>query len=351
MLYRLKCFSLFLISFCCLLLSSCSQRKPNFASLHKIDAHLHIRYSGPEFLDQAVADNFKVISILVDHSDIAWQKQFLEQQQKIHPKHIEYITTFTMRGWDDPDWQERTIAHLKNELANGAIAVKVWKNIGMVFRDKDSNFVMIDNPQFDPIFDFIESQNKTLTAHIGEPRDCWLPLDQMQANSNREYYRDHPQYHMRLHPEYPSYEEQIQSYERMLEKHPNLRYVGCHLASIEWSMQELAKSLARFPNMAVDLAARIDDIQLQDREEVREFFIRYQDRILYGTDLSIREKDEPKAFAEHAHQTWLTDWTYFSTDSVMTVSGIEKAVRGLDLPTAVLEKIYRLNAQRWYPGI
>ena len=329
----------------------CTKKKPDFTSMPKIDAHLHIRYSGPEFLDQAMADNFKVISIFVDHSDISWQKSFIEQQKKNRLNQIEYITTFTMQGWDEPDWQEKTMAHLKNEFENGAIAVKVWKNIGMVFRDKDSNFVMIDHPQFGPIFDFIESQGKTLTAHIGEPLDCWLPLDQMKANSNREYYRNHPQYHMYLHQDFPSYNEQIQSYERMLEKHPNLRYVGCHLASIEWSMDELAKRLDRFPNMAVDLAARIDDIQLQDREVVRDFFIRYQDRILYGTDFSINEMHDPIAFAKQAHQTWLRDWTYFSTDSVMTIPGIDKSVHSLDLPSSVLNKIYRLNAQKWYPGI
>ncbi len=332
-------------------LNGCEKTLLNFATMQKIDAHLHIRYSGSELLDQAATDNFEVIAILTDHYDIGWQKKFIDRQHQQHPQKIAYITTFTMQGWDAPDWQEKTIAHLNKEFANGAIAVKVWKNIGMEFKDKDGNFVMIDHPRLDAIFDFIESQGKTLTGHIGEPRDCWLPIEKMIAESNRKYYTMNPEYHMYHHPEYPSYEDQINSYKRMLKKHPHLRYVGCHLGSIEWSMAELAKVLDEFPNMAVDLAARIDDIQLLDRDEVHQFFIKYQDRILYGTDLNIKEQHDPKAYAEYAHQTWLSDWTYFSTDSVMNIPGINKPVPGLDLPPSVLRKIYRFNAEKWYPDI
>lgn len=229
--------------------------------------------------------------------------------------------------------------------------MNVWKNIGMQFQDKNGHFVMIDDPKFDPIFDFIESHGKKLTGHIGEPRHCWLPVEKMLASSNCEYYEEQPQYHIYLHPEFPAYEDHIKAYECMLEKHPTIRYMGCHLASLEWSLEELARRLDRFPNMAVDLAARIDDLQILEREEVRQFFIKYQDRILYGTDLSIKEKPDPKAYTEHMHQTWLQDWVYFATDSIITISGIEKPVRGLDLPASVLRKISRVNAQKWYKRI
>ena len=334
-----------------LIFTGCSEKKLDFTSILKIDAHVHIRYTGPEFLDQAVDDNFKTIVILTDHYDIHWQQDFINQQRKSHPNQFQYLTTFSMEGWDEPDWQEKTIAHLEKSFEYGATGVKVWKDIGMEFKDANGQFIKIDHPRFDSVIDFIESQNKTLAGHIGEPKDCWLPIDKMIASSNKRYYSSHPEYHMALHPEYPSYEDQIQSYEHMLEKHPNLRYVGCHLASIEWSMKELGKMLDKFPHMAVDLAARIDDIQLLDREEVRTFFIKYQDRILYATDLSIKESHDPEEYAEHSHKVWLRDWTYFSTDSIKTIKGIDQPVRGLELPLTVLKKIYQTNAQKWYPGI
>ncbi|MFB0516881.1 MAG: amidohydrolase family protein, partial [Candidatus Neomarinimicrobiota bacterium] len=178
-----------------------------------------------------------------------------------------------------------------------------------------------------------------------------LPLEEMLGTSNRNYYEAHPEYHMYQHPEYLSYEEQIAAMERMLKKHPDVRYVGCHLASIEWSVQELAKRLDKFPNMAVDLAERIDDLQLLDRDEVRQFFIDYQDRLLYATDFGIDEEDDPVAAARKIHETWLLDWKYFTTDSIMTIPGIDQPVMGLDLPPDVLKKLYRENAKAWYPGL
>ncbi len=337
-----------LCSLTLLSLSSCTSKKPNFQSMKKIDAHVHIKHTGPEFLDQAKGDNFFAISILVDHNNVPWYKSFLQPQHQSHPEQFRYVTTFHIEGWDDPDWQEKTLTYIKSEFENGAIGVKVWKNIGMVFRDKDSNFVMIDDAKFDPIFDYIESQNKTLTGHIGEPRDCWLPLEEMLASSNKRYYSAHPQYHMYKHPEYPSYEDQINSYARMLEKHPNLLYVGCHLGSIEWSMKELAKMLDRLPNMAVDLAARVDDIQIQDTKTVRDFFIKYQDRVLYGTDLEIEEHHDPTEYTKQMHEKWTSDWIYLSTDSLIVVDGISKPVKCLNLPQKVLEKIYWENARKWY---
>ncbi len=330
---------------------SCSDRTVDFKRMKKIDAHVHLRYKGPEFLEQAVRDGFQIIAILTDHYDIPWQQDFLKVQEQYNAGLFKYVTTFTMQGWDEPDWRQNTLNYLREDFERGAIGVKVWKNIGMVFKDKDSNFVMIDDPRFDPIIDFIKSKDKTLAGHIAEPRDCWLPLEQMIVPSNREYYSANPQYHMYQHPEYPSYKQLIRSYENMLEKHPNIRYVACHLGSIEWSMEELAKRLDRFPNMAVDLAARVDDIQFLDQTEVRDFIIRYQDRILYGTDLSIKEKHDPNKFIEEMHRTWRNDWRYFVTDSLLTIEKSDKTIFGLKLPADVLKKIYYTNAKNWYPGI
>ena len=181
----------------------CAKKRIQFSDLPKIDAHFHIRYNGPEFLDQAVKDNFKIIGILTDHYDLVEQENFILKQWEHHPNDLLYLTAFSMQGWDKPDWQEKTIEWLHSAFEKGAAGVKVWKDIGMEYKDRDGNFIMIDNPRFDPVFDYIESQNKTLTAHIGEPKDCWLPLDKMVAESDREYYSHHPEYHMYLPPGIP----------------------------------------------------------------------------------------------------------------------------------------------------
>jgi len=326
-------------------------RLTDFLAMEKIDAHLHVRSNGPEFLDQAAADRFKAVLIVVDHGDVPQQLQFIERQKVLHPNRFRFVTSFPIDRWNEPTWEQETLKLLDDSFGKGAIGVKVWKNIGMELRDKDGRFVMIDDPRFDPIINYIEKRGKTLTGHIGEPRDCWLPLDKMISESNRRYYKGHPQYHMYLHPEYPPYEAHIAAVEHMLEKHPKLRYVGCHVASIEWNLERLGKFLDRFPNAAVDLAARIDDLQLLDRDAVRAFFMKYQDRLLYATDLEIEEGQNPQTVCNRLHTRWTDEWRYFSTDQEVTISGTEKKVRGLALPPEVLQKIYQANARKWYPGI
>ena len=173
----------------------------------------------------------------------------------------------------------------------------------------------------------------------------------MASESNRRYYGEHPQYHMFLHTESPAYEDHIHAVERMLTRHPKLRYVGAHLASLEWSVEELAKFLDRFPNVSVDLAARIDDLQLLDPVAVRAFFMKYQDRVLYATDLEVNPNQDSQAAFERAHARWQNDWIYFATNQEATIQGTQRRVRGLSLPREVLLKIYQANARRAYPGI
>ena len=192
-----------------------------------------------------------------------------------------------MEGWDDSGWHEKTIKYIENTINAGSCAVKVWKNIGMDFRDKSGKLVVIDDPKFDSIFSYIIKLNVPLIGHLGEPKDCWLPTDKMIVNYNREYFLEHPEYHMYAHPELPSYEDQITARDNMLEKNMDIVFVGAHFASLEWSIDKLAEFLDRFPLAVVDSAARMGEIQyqtIQNRDKARDFFIKYQDRIMYATD-------------------------------------------------------------------
>jgi len=155
---------------------------------------------------------------------------------------------------------------------------------------------------------------------------------------------------MYKHPEYPSYEEQMAARDRMLEKHPDLTIICYHLASLEWSVDEMSAFLDRFPNAAMDMAARMGQLFYQtreDREKVRSFFIDYQDRILYGTDIIDRGGDA-EAFQKRMHETWLTDWEYLTTDNTMNSNLINGEFRGLKLPKEVIDKIYFENCKQWY---
>jgi predicted TIM-barrel fold metal-dependent hydrolase len=332
-----------------LLVYGCSSR-PSFETFPKIDAHFHLNTSDPAVVELAEKYHFKLMTLVTgssSHERIDQQLSWASQQRRAFPRTVAYSTTFSMEHWGDPDWQEKTLSRLRQDFAGGAVAVKIWKDIGMTFRDPNGRFIFIDNPAFDPILDFIAAEGKTVVGHLGEPRNCWLPLDSMTVPGDRSYYTEHPQYHMYLHPDYPSYDQQIAARDRMLAKHPKLRFVGAHLGSLEWDVAELGKRLDAYPNMAVDMAARICHLEIQDSEKVRRFIIRYQDRLLYGTDLSAQ--DDSHDFRTII-ETWKNDWRYFTTGEIMTAPAVPRSFKGLALPKSVLKKIYYQNALDWLHG-
>jgi predicted TIM-barrel fold metal-dependent hydrolase len=328
----------------------------DFSSVLKIDSHVHLNSNKGYFEEQAVKDNFILITLGVDHGDSA---NIRRQQENAtfsagkYPGKVFYGPTFLFdtAGWGTDSWSKKVINQLEKDISGGAITVKVWKNIGMTVRDRSGKFIMIDDPGLDPVVDFMKSKGLPVTGHLGEPRNCWLPLDQMTVSSDSNYFASNPQYHMFLHPEYPSYEDQINARDNLLAKHPDLIFIGCHLGSLEWNVDSLAKRLDRFPNLAVDMSARICHLQYQsaqDRKRVRDFCIKYQDRLLYGTDAGDSGNSDPERFKNNMHETWLDDWRYFTTDDEMTSDKFRGKFTGLKLPKEVVDKIYSENAIKWY---
>ena len=246
-------------------------------------------------------------------------------------------------------WAERANSRIDAEVRRGAVAVKVWKNIGMVERDEDGQLIFIDDAGFNPVFSHLAATGVPLIAHQGEPYNCWLPIEQMTTRNDQLYFSAHPEYHMYLHPEMPSYQDLMARRDAMVARNPNLQFVGAHMASLEWSVDEAAEFLDAHPNAVIELAARMAQIQHQsvrDHRKVRDFFIRYQDRILYGTDLTLNPDDDAEAFRQAAHDVWTRDWTYLATGDTQRVDDIDADVMGLALPRSVIDKIYSANARR-----
>ena len=327
----------------------------DFETVDKVDVHVHIHAERNDFKEQATKDNFKLITVALDASNsldsVKQQYRYSILQKERNPEYITFATAFSMEGWDEPDWLEKTMAWLDSGINAGAVAVKIWKNIGMVYRDKTGNLIMIDNPGFDPIFEMLAKRKIPVFGHLGEPKNCWLPLEKMTTNNDSSYFSEHPQYHMFKHPDMPSYEAQIEARDRMLEKNPDLIFVGAHLGSLEWDVEELAKRLDRFPNMAVDMAARMGQLFYQtryDREKIRNFFIKYQDRLLYATDLGDDGRGTREQLWQSMHETWIRDWRFFVTEDSMTSDLVDEEFQGLRLPQKVVDKIYYHNAREWF---
>jgi predicted TIM-barrel fold metal-dependent hydrolase len=353
-------------------LSSCVRQPATYAEqgrmsveelekIPKIDVHAHISDFGDTGAEQFIGllkkHNFKWLDICVVGTE--WERlqrkiALAEKFHKAYPQRIAWATSFNLTNWGNSDWEKSALGMIEGGFRGGAVAVKFWKEIGMVLKDPNGHYVMFDDSRFDPLLDLIQKSDKTAIAHIGEPYNCWLPLDSMTVDGDRHYFREHPQYHGYLHPEVPGYWKQIEARDHVLAKHPRLRMVGCHLGSLEFDVDELARRLDRYPNLAVDIAARIVHFQVQDQKKVTKFIIKYQDRLLYGTDNDVGErKTDLQSDLLHCEEVYRRDYRYFATDHEIGIPEIRAnfKVRGLALPASVLKKIYYENAVKWFPGI
>jgi predicted TIM-barrel fold metal-dependent hydrolase len=348
------CMTLFLAICSC---SDSYYEMADYDKVKKADSHIHIRSGDGVFENLAATDNFVLITLNVDHGDsanIAIQQEFAAASAKKYPGKVFFGPSFFFdtAGWNTDSWSKKVIASLEKDIdAEGVISVKIWKNIGMTVRDRSGKFIMADDPGLEPVYKYIISRGLPITGHLGEPRNCWLPLDQMTVSSDSGYFARNPQYHMYLHPDYPSYEAQITARDNLLMKHPELTFIASHLGSLEWNVDSLASRFDKFPNMAADISARICHLQYQsakDRERVRNFIIKYQDRLLYGTDVGYNGSNNPDGFKKRMHETWLDDWKYFTTDEEMTSDKFRGTFTGLRLPREVVDKIYYGNAVKWY---
>ena len=327
----------------------------DFYKVEKIDAHMHLHGELPAFFTRARADKVRVLTINVDYPDfppLAAQQEAAIALLRGHPADVAFAATFPAARFEEPGWAAETIAHVDRAVSSGAVGVKVWKNIGMDLRGKDGKPVMVDDADFTPVFAHLAERGIVVLGHQGEPKNCWLPLDQMTVNSDRQYFREHPQYHMYGKSAWPGHEQQLAARDKLLKRHPTLRFLAVHLASLEWDVDALARFLDAHPDARVDLAARMVHFQqqaIEHRARVRAFLIRYQDRVLYGTDLASSAGQSDADFAKAAHAAWLDDWAFLTSARAMRSPDLDKPFRGLALPKQVVDKIYSRNARKLFP--
>jgi predicted TIM-barrel fold metal-dependent hydrolase len=323
-----------------------------------IDAHLHLACDGEAGLQLLEALDLKVLNISVPRpGGSRWRAHaaVFRGLAQAHPERFAWIAgfelpTFRPDGVVEDGYAERVIASLEADLAAGAVGVKIWKSVGMEVRKPSGEYLMVDDPLFHPIYDFLEARGITLLLHTGEPRACWQPLDDPD-DPHHGYYRQSPSWHFHGRADVPSHAQIIAARDHLLEARPGLRVVGAHLASLEFDVDEVARRLERYPNFAVDTSARLLDLARQDRDKVRAFFARHRERILFGTDLidprpwsSLSAAEvAPKVF--QAHQRWSAELAWYGAEAHA------RAGPGLGLAEDVLEDVLRRNAERWYPGL
>jgi predicted TIM-barrel fold metal-dependent hydrolase len=324
-----------------------------FAAVEPIDAHVHVYKDDPQFAAMAKRLDLRMLNIcVIDDRDPFFKA--LEPQRsdelkvrKITDGRAAFCTTFNPYGFEKPGFKEKAIQQLNHDFANHAVAVKIYKVMGMEMKNKAGKYVMPDDPAFEPVYQDIAAHHITVVAHIAEPDSCWKAPDPQSPDYS--YYKQHPEEDAYLHPEWPSKAAILAARDHLLAENPKLRVVGAHLGSMETDVDQIARHFDRYPNFAVDTAARVQYLMMQPRDKVKAFLIKYQDRVLYGTDLGLDANGNAAAAIKEWQEQYLRDWTYFATDEWVEYHG--KKYQGLKLPEPVVRKIFHDNAVQWFPGI
>jgi predicted TIM-barrel fold metal-dependent hydrolase len=325
-----------------------------FTTLQPIDSHTHIYQYNPAYIALLAKLHMHTLDIMVvsDNADPERKNLSKESQdvfEVVHKsdKRVFACTTFDAYRFNDVDFSAKAISEIKRDLDKGAVAVKLWKNIGMEIKDAKGNYVLPDNPRLAPIYRYIAAQHKTLITHIADPDTAWLPPDSHAADSS--YFINHPEWYMYKISGSPSKNQILTARDHILAANPDLKVVGAHLGSMEADFPRIAADLDRYPNFAVDLTARMPYLMKLPRAQMIAFFTKYQDRLIYGTDDTFYPGADVQQLIRGVEKTYAQDWRFLASGDRLSSRGIQ--TQGLALPENILRKIYHENAIHWFPGL
>jgi predicted TIM-barrel fold metal-dependent hydrolase len=302
--------------------------------------------------------------------------------EKKHAGRFVNFAKFTAKDFErvrEPAFFEDLVLELERAAKMGVRGVKMWKDLGMVIRDASGERMKIDDPRLDPFWAKCGELGLPVLIHTADPREYWYPLT---YNSLHYGSRTEEQQYYKI-PGMPRWEELIEQRDNIVRKHPKTTFIGAHFGSMTFDLQGLAERLDKFPNFNVECAARLRILGRLNPKAVRDFFAKYQDRILFGTDgmvlfgrkagtgsknILVYPMDDPdwvrtdpkdaeamRRWKEGQVRTYSRHFEYFETDHLDLVdpAGFEPGwarLSGVKLPAEVLEKFYHGNAERLIPG-
>jgi predicted TIM-barrel fold metal-dependent hydrolase len=232
-------------------------------------------------------------------------------------------------------WQADELARAKTAGARG---VKVLKVLGLYLREQVTTgpLVKIDDRRFDPMWEACGALGMPVAIHISDPTAFFLPIDRF--NERYEELHRHPDWSF-TGKDYPSDAELLEARDRVLARHPKTTFIGLHVGHSSENLGGAARALDRFPNLHVEIAARIGELGRQPRA-ARRFFDKYQDRILFGTD-GVEDALYPFYF-----RFLETEDEYFDYGPGSVPAQGRWRIYGIGLPDPVLKKVYSENATR-----
>jgi predicted TIM-barrel fold metal-dependent hydrolase len=324
-----------------------------------IDIHSHFRirlHHSPEQLDAFVQ--------VMDRQGIALCVSLDGQLGDAVDEHAKYLRTrypdrFAMfanldwqgkgtadkpETWDcnRPDFARRMALALADAKSRGCCGLKIFKGFGLEYKNADGSLIAIDDPRFDPIWQACAELEFPVIIHVADPAAFFLPID--ETNERWEELHRRPNWSF-YGPQFPKREELLAAFHRVVERHPKTTFIGAHVDSNSEDLAAVAAALDRYPNLYVELASRIAELGRQPYT-ARKFLVKYQDRVLLGTD------------GPWPEQRLTLYWRFLQTeDEYFPYSEKEFPpqgfwnIYGVYLPDEVLQKVLYANALKLLPSI
>ncbi|MCH8033057.1 MAG: amidohydrolase family protein [Bacteroidetes bacterium] len=270
--------------------------------------------------------------------DSEFLKESIKNVSELKQGRFIIFTNMDFYDFGEEGWIERTLKELEDDVKSGANGLKIYKNLGLTLKDANDERVAVDDSRLEPVWEKCGELGIPVLIHTGEPFQFWQPKDKnnerwLELKQKPNRYRD---------PEiFPAWEQIMVEQHNVFKKHPNTIFINAHLGWLGNDLTKLGKLMDELPNMYTEIGAVLAELGRQPRF-AREWFIRYQDRIMFGKDSwnpeeyyvyfrVLETEDEYFDYYRKRHAFW--------------------KMYGLDLPDDVLKKIYYKNALRIIPGI
>jgi predicted TIM-barrel fold metal-dependent hydrolase len=242
----------------------------------------------------------------------------------------------------DSGFADRAAAHLERDVRQGALGLKITKELGLRYRDDSGRLIPVDDERLDPVWECAGELGVPVLIHTSDPAAFFLPTD--EENEHFETLKRAPDWS--FYTCEVSKEQLLEQRDRMISRHPNTTFICAHVANYPENLGYVSSLLDTHLNCCIDISSRIDELGRQPYT-AREFLLKYQDRVLFGTDMPLRA-DIYRTYFRFLE----TRDEYFDYPDYVGVWGRSRwMIYGLGLPDGVLKKLYHDNGCRLIPDL
>jgi predicted TIM-barrel fold metal-dependent hydrolase len=266
---------------------------------------------------------------------------------RVHPGRFYTFAEPSYSRFQEPDYPRVQAQAIEQAHRDGARGLKILKTLGLYLRENVTSgaLIKIDDPRFDPMWDACGELRLPVAIHVSDPLAFFTPTDRF--NERYEELNNHPDWSF-YGGDFPSNAELLEARNRVMARHPKTSFVVLHAGNCAEDLQNVSENLDRFPNMHIDIAARIGELGRQPRT-ARRFFDRYQDRILFATDATPHGDEYPQqVFNDKLYEIYFrfleTEDEYFDYAPAKIPPQGRWRIYGINLPEQILGKVYYENA-------